>query len=365
MAPPALAPLFEPVRLGDLRLANRIVMAPMTRRRADSDGCPTPLATEYYAQRASAGLIVGEATAVSPGGRSYPGSPGIYRTAHVEAWRPIADAVHTRHGLMFMQLWHAGRQSDPAFLDGQPPVAPSAVAIQGQITVDGTPKPFVVPHALSTGELPDIVESFADAAGRARDAGFDGVELHAAQGHLLDQFLRDGANHRDDAYGGSVAGRARLLLEVVDAVVGRIGASRVGVQLSPRSPFGGMSDSDPTATFGYAAERLSPFGLAYLHVFEPHDGEARISPVIRTAFRGPMIANGGYDAVAAADAIGRGEADMVSFGRPFIANPDLVERFAEGVPLATPDAATFYGGGAHGYTDYPMRDTGTPPAAGS
>jgi N-ethylmaleimide reductase len=327
----------------------------MTRRRADERDCPTPLFAEYYAQRARAGLIIGEATLVSPGARSYPGSPGIYSQAHVDAWRAVVDAVHARGGRMFLQLWHAGRFSDPSFLDEQLPVAPSALAIRGELTVDGRRKAFVVPRALTRAEIPGIVGSFADAANRARGAGFDGVEIHAAQGYLLDQFLRDGTNRRNDEYGGSIAGRARLMLEVVEEVARTIGASLVGVQLSPTSRLGDMSESDPVSTFGYTAERLSAFGLAYLHVFEPLDGGLRISPVLRAAFRGPMIANGGYDAPMAADVIARGEADLVSFGRPFIANPDLVERFAEQIALAAPDPSTFYGGGTHGYTDYPTR----------
>jgi len=355
VVPPTLSPLFEPFLLRDLPLNNRIVMAPMTRRRADRQDCPTSLFAEYYAQRARAGLIIGEATAVSPGGRSYPGSPGIYGQAHVDAWRAVVDAVHARSGRLFLQLWHAGRFSDPAFLNGRPPVAPSALAIRGELTVDGERKAFAVPRALTRSELPGIVGSFADAARRAREAGFDGVEVHAAQGYLLDEFLRDGTNRRDDDYGGAITGRARLLLEVVGEVARGIGASRVGVQLSPTSRLGDMSDSDPVSTFGYTAEKLSAFGLAYLHVFEPPDSTLRVSPTLRAAFRGPMIANGGYDAPTAAAAIARGEADLVSFGRPFIANPDLVERFAEHAALATPDPSTFYGGGAHGYTDYPTR----------
>ncbi len=355
MSSPQLQALFQPCSLGPLRLANRIVMAPMTRRRAIAGDLPSPLAAEYYAQRASAGLIIGEATLVAQNAASYPGSPGIYDQAQRAAWSEVAGAVHACGGRMFLQLWHAGRFSDPAFLQGELPVAPSPIAIAGELAVGSARRPFVTPRALALSEIPTLVRSFAEAAQRALEAGFDGVEIHAAQGYLLDQFLRDGANQRDDAYGGSPARRARLLLEVVEAVGAVAGVAKVGVQLSPTSSLGGMSDSDPAATFGYVAAQLSPFGLAYLHVFEPLDagGAARISPRLRAAFAGPFIANGGYDGARAAAAIAAGEAELVSFGRPFIANPDLVSRIARAAPLAVPDPSTFYGGDARGYTDYP------------
>jgi len=348
--------LFRPYRLGPVALANRIVMAPMTRRRADADNVPSPLAATYYAQRASAGLVISEACVVSAGGAGVPGSPGLYDAAQERAWAAIVQAVHDAGGRIVAQLWHAGRFSAPAFLGGAVPVAPSAIAIDGELTTSAGGRPFVTPRALRLDELPAVVESFADAARRAARAGFDGVEIHAAQGYLLDQFLRDGSNRRDDAYGGAAAGRARLLCEVVDAVAATVGAGLVGVQLSPRSALGDMRDSDPVGTFTEVAAQLDRRGLAYLHVFEPvepGEADARVSPHLRRVFRGPVIANGGYDARTAAEAIGAGEADLVSFGRAFIANPDLVERLRRGVPLAAADPATFYGGGAAGYTDYP------------
>jgi N-ethylmaleimide reductase len=347
------AVLLSPLSSATLDVPNRVVMAPMTRRRALLGDVPAALAAEYYAQRASAGLIVGEASLVAANAASYPGSPGLYDDAHVTAWHVVTDAVHTRGGRIFAQLWHAGRFSDPSFLGGMLPVAPSPIAIPGEVTIRGEKRPFTTPRALSLAELPAIVDAFARAARNAIRASFDGVEVHAAQGYLLDQFLRDGANKRDDAYGGPVAHRARLLLEVVDAVAAAVGHAKVGVQLSPTSTLGGMSDTDPLATFEHVATRLSPLGLAYLHVFEPLGPAGRLSPLLRAAFAGPFIANGGYDAASADAAIAAGEADLVSFGRAFIANPDLVARFAAGAPLATPDPATFYGGDARGYTDYP------------
>lgn len=345
--------LFLHFRLGPLQLANRVVMAPMTRRRANADNVPSPLAATYYAQRASAGLIIGEACLVCAEGASFPGSPGLYNAAQEQAWAAIVAAVHRANGRIFAQLWHAGRYSDPAFLAGALPVAPSAIALRGEFDTPTGRQAFVTPRPLRIDELLALVESFARAAQHARQAGFDGVEIHAAQGYLLDQFLRDGANHRDDGYGGSVAARARLLYEVVDAVAATIGADRVGVQLSPRSRLGDMEDSNPVGTFTQVVEHLDTCGLAYLQVFEPSEPGVRVSPYLRRAFRGPFIVNGGYDAATAAEAIANGAADLVSFGRPFIANPDLVDRLRRGIPLAVPDTKTYYGGGAAGYIDYP------------
>lgn len=346
-------PLLTPLRLGALELANRVVMAPMTRRRAQAGNVPSPLAAEYYAQRASAGLVIGEATLVTPQGASYPGSPGLYDDAQEAAWRAVVDAVHARGGRIFAQLWHAGRFADPDHLGGALPVAPSAVAIRGEVQRPQGKRPFPVPRALALEELPELVSLFVKSAERARRAGFDGVELHAAQGYLLDQFLRDGANRRDDAYGGSVQHRARLLLEVVDAVAAAWSPGRVGVQLSPTSTLGDLSDSDPEATFSHAAQALGARGLAYLNVFEPLGPAPRLSGRLRALFRGPFMVNGGYAPETGDSAIASGDADLVSFGRPFIANPDLVERLARGAPWAAPDPSTFYGGGAPGYTDYP------------
>lgn len=357
MAPTTVRSLLEPARVGSLELPNRIVMAPMTRRRSGRAHVPSPLAATYYAQRATAGLIVSEASLVDAGGASYPGSPGIYDEAHVAAWSIVTRAVRQAGGRIFLQLWHAGRFSDPAFLGGALPVAPSTVALRGELRLPGGGRPFVSPRALDTGEISTLVRAFADGARRALAAGFDGVEIHAAQGYLIDQFLRDGTNRRDDAYGGSLERRARFLVEVTEAVCAVVGAPRVGVQLSPTSTLGDMSDSDPEATFCHAAAALDALGVAYLHVFEPIAEGPRLSPALRAAYRGAFIANGGYDGVTAGAAVAHGEADLVSFGRAYIANPDLVLRLAEGAPLASPDPATFYGGDARGYTDYPTRSS--------
>jgi N-ethylmaleimide reductase len=349
--------LLTSIRLGPYELRNRIVMAPMTRRRADPDGAPTSPTATYYAQRASAGLIITEASLVSAMGASYPGSPGIYSDAQAAAWGRVARSVQARRGRIFLQLWHAGRVSHPSMLPGSAvPVAPSAIAIRGEIATASGTEPFPTPRALEPSEIRQIVAQFAMAARRAREAGLDGVEVHAAQGYLIDQFLRDGSNTRVDAYGGSVEGRARLLLEVLEAVCGVWSPGCVGVQLSPTSLLNDMRDSDPAGTFGHIAARLNGFGLAYLHVFEPlgpEPPEARMTPRLRAAFRGALIANGGYRGETAEAAIASGAADLISFGRLFIANPDLPERFAVGAPLDEPDPATFYGGGERGYTDYP------------
>lgn len=348
--------------LGPYLLTNRVVMAAMTRRRAGANGVPTPLMATYYAQRASAGLIVTEATYVAPQGGGAVHSPGIHTDEQAAAWRLVTDAVHARGGRIFLQLWHAGRVSHPAFQpDGGPPWAPSAVPLTGEIVTPDGKRPFVTPRALDASAIAATVNQFADAARRARAAAFDGVEIHAAQGYLIDQFLRDGTNRRTDAYGGSAEGRTRFLLEVVRAVADVWGPERVGVQLSPTSLLNEMSDSDPVATFVHAAGALRRIGLAYLHVFEPVDpppGEPPVTPHLRSRFPGPFIANGGYTQAGAEAAIASGAADLVSFGRPFIANPDLPARFAAGTPLAVPDRTTFYDGDGRGYTDYPPFDGG-------
>jgi N-ethylmaleimide reductase len=350
--------LFTPFALGDLALPNRVVMAPMTRNRAGPGNVPGALAVEYYTQRASAGLIVTEATQVSPQGVGYPGTPGIHSEAQVAGWRQITDAVHRAGGRIFLQLWHVGRISHPSLhLDGALPVAPSAIAADGEAFTATGPQPFVVPRALATAEIPDIVAQFADGARRARAAGFDGVEIHGANGYLIDQFLRDGTNRRSDRYGGSLANRARFLIEVTEAVAGVWGAGRVGVRLSPRSDFNSMHDSDPRATFGHAALALSTLGLGYLHIVEPvgasPDETAPLAPDLKEAFGGPLMLNGGYTRPLADAALARGEADLVSFGAAFLANPDLPLRLAQDAPLNSPDPATFYGGDRRGYTDYP------------
>ena len=345
--------VFSPYRLGDHALANRMVMAPMTRSRAVDGNVPSPLAPTYYAQRASAGLIVTEATQVSPQGVGYVRTPGIHSDAQVAGWRKVTDAVHAAGGKIFLQLWHVGRISHPDFHGGALPVSSSAIAANGTVFTAQGPKPMVAPRALELPELPGIVGQFRAGAENAKRAGFDGVELHGANGYLLDQFTRDGVNRRIDAYGGSVENRARLPLEVVDAVVGVWGPARVGYRVSPNSGFNGMSDSDPRRTFSYFAGELDRRGIGYLHVVDPlADGEKRISALLRDIFTGTYIVNGGFDLDTANAAIARG-ADLVAFGVPFLANPDLPERYRRGAALNKPDQATFYAGDAKGYADYP------------
>jgi N-ethylmaleimide reductase len=346
--------LFSQAELGRYRLRNRAVMAPMTRNRAGEDGVPTPLMAQYYAQRAEAGLIITESTQVSPQGKGYPGTPGIHNQTQIEGWAAVVAAVHARGGLIFLQLWHAGRQSHPLVQPhGLLPVAPSAIAPDGMTITGGGMKAFVVPRALETREIAQVVAEFGAAADNARRAGFDGVEINAANGYLIDQFLRDGSNRRTDGYGGSPRNRARLLLEVVESVTAVLDPRRVGVRLSPTNPFGAMSDADPAATFGYAAEALNAHGLAYLHGREAGQTDFDWA-AWRARFHGVYIANGGYDLKRAQAAIASGFADLVSFGALYLANPDLIERFRRGAPLNVPDKSTFYGGGARGFTDYPV-----------
>ena len=349
-------PILTPFQLGPHTLRNRVVMAPMTRSRAGEGNAPTPLTATYYTQRASAGLLITEATQVSPQGVGYPFTPGIHSDAQMKAWKQVTQAVHQKGGLIFLQLWHVGRISHPSLQpEGALPVSASAVAPEGKVFTFTGPQDFVTPRALELAEIPGVVEQFAHGARLALEAGFDGVEIHGANGYLIDQFLRDGTNHRTDAYGGPVENRARFLVEVVEAVVGVWGADRVGVRLSPTSPFNSMSDSDPVATFGHAARELDRFGLAYLHLVEPV-GTQVVAPVVRQLFHGPMILNGGYDLATGDAAIASGAADLVSFGQLYLANPDLPERFAEGAPLNPADPTTFYGGSEKGYVDYPTRD---------
>ncbi|MGH6897679.1 MAG: alkene reductase [Geminicoccaceae bacterium] len=353
--------LFAPFQLGPLLLPNRIVMAPMTRSRAGAGNVPSALNAAYYRQRTAAGLIVTEASQVSPQGVGYPATPGIHTDAQVEGWRRITDAVHRAGGRIFLQLWHVGRISHPAMQPGSAlPVAPSAIAAAGEVFTTSGPQPFVVPRALATGEIAGVVAQFADGARRALAAGFDGVELHGANGYLIDQFVRDGTNRRTDRYGGSLENRTRFLLEVTEAVAGVWGAARVGVRLSPWSNFNSMSDSNPPATFGHAVRALAPLGLGYLHLVEPVNGvpagAAPLAPDLKAAFGGPLMANGGYTGPLAEAALARGEADLVSFAAAFLANPDLPVRLVRNAPLNLPDPATFYGGDHRGYTDYPALD---------
>lgn len=352
--------LFSPVKLGSIALQNRIVMAPLTRNRAAEGGVPQAINVTYYEQRASAGLIVTEATPISPMAHGYPALPGLYTEAQVAGWRKVTEAVHAKGGKIVIQLWHVGRISHPSLLPNVAlPVAPSAIKPAGQaFTYQGLVE-YVTPRALAVNELPAIVQDYVHATHCAIAAGFDGVEVHAANGYLLDQFLRDGSNQRTDAYGGSVENRSRLLFEVVQAVVDTIGADKVGVRLSPVNPFNDMRDSQPQATFNHVVDALNQFGLAYLHVVEGgiHGGgesEPFDFVALRQLFKGAYMANLGYDKVRGNAAILSGHADCVAYGVPFIANPDLVARFAKDAPLNTADANTFYGGTEQGYTDYPF-----------
>jgi N-ethylmaleimide reductase len=352
--------LFTPFRLGPYELKNRIVMAPLTRNRAGSGGVMGDLNVEYYAQRASAGLIVTEGSQVSLQGVGYPGTPGIHTPEQVAGWKRVTDAVHAQGGRIFLQLWHVGRISHPSLQPGGAlPVAPSAIKPEGEAFTNDGPQAYVTPRALDAEELPGIVDQHRTAAENALAAGFDGVEVHAANGYLLDQFLRDGSNRRTDAYGGPAENRIRLLLEVVGAVAGVWGADRVGVRLSPVNTFNSIADSDPNRTFGTVARALGRLGLAYLHVVESDFAGSTATQgfdreAIRRAFGGTYLANGGYDLSRGNSALATGAADLVAFGAPYVANPDLVERFALGAALNEPDPETFYGGDAHGYTDYPF-----------
>jgi N-ethylmaleimide reductase len=345
--------LFTPFELGPMTLGNRIVMAPMTRNRAAEGDVAHALTAEYYAQRAGAGLIITEGSQISPQGKGYPRTPGIYSAEQVAGWRLVTDAVHKKGSRIFLQLWHVGRISHPSLQPGgQQPVAPSALTPAGNAMTATGLVPYVEPRALALDEIPGIVADYRQAAVNAKEAGFDGVEIHGANGYLLDQFLRDGTNKRTDAYGGPVENRARLLLEVVEVVSTVFGAARVGVRLTPINPYNDIADSNPQATFDYVAKQLSTRGLAYLHTYQagttPFDWRR-----FRDAFGGTFIINGGYDRAKAEAAIESGAADLVAFGSPYIANPDLVERFKQNAPLNTPHVANFYGGGTEGYTDYP------------
>lgn len=360
LATTATPSLFSPANVGALRLANRIVMAPMTRSRAGTDRVPSPLAPAYYGQRASAGLIITEATQVSAVAAGYPCTPGIYSADQALSWRRVVDAVHIRGGQVVLQLWHAGRVSHPSSLDGRLPVGPSAVAPAGEIFTALGRRPFVVPRALAAEEIQELIAEFAEAACLAREAGFDGVDIHGANGYLIDQFLRDGSNQRMDRYGGPPSNRVRLLREITEAVCDVWGPDRVGVRLSPLHAENDMRDSDPAATFAHAAGALESIGVAYLHVVEPGPGHPKSTAEgqslvrsLRRIFSGSLIVDGGKDRFSAGAALGATDADLVSFATPFIANPDLVERLARDLPLTSPDPTTFYTGGSRGYADYP------------
>jgi N-ethylmaleimide reductase len=354
------AKLFQPYKLGAITLSNRTVMAPLTRNRALAGLVPNPLSIDYYGQRASAGLLITEASQVSQQGQGYQDTPGIYSPEQVAAWRKITDRVHERGGHIFLQLWHVGRISHTTL---QPqngaPVAPSAIRANGKTFVGGTFADVSEPRALETSEIPGIIDSFKRGAANAIAAGCDGVEIHGANGYLLDQFAKDGTNKRTDGYGGSIENRARLMLEVSKAVAAEVGAERTGIRLSPVTPANDASDSNPQALFDHIADQLSATKLVYIHLVEGATGGPRdFAPFdyqsLRRRFKGTYIANNGYTLDLANKVLAANEADLIAFGKPFIANPDLVERFKQGAALNEPDKATFYGGGAKGYTDYPI-----------
>lgn len=345
--------ILTPVRIGTYDLANRLIMSPMTRNRADLGNVPTAINAAYYAQRASAGLIITEATQVSPQGVGYPNTPGIHSAAQVEGWRHVTQAVHAAGGHIFLQLWHVGRISHPSLQpDGELPVAPSAIRPEGQAWTAEGMKPYVTPRALELREIREIVEQYRAGAANARSAGFDGVEIHAANGYLIDQFLRDKTNQRRDAYGGSIPNRARLLIEIAEALIEVWGPERVGVRLSPLNPFNDIADSTPAETFGYTISQLNRLQLAFLDIVE--DGTSLDARHFRRSWDQALIANRGYDQERANALLAGGGGDAVAFGVPFLANPDLPERFRRRAALNPPDRKTFYGGGEAGYTDYPF-----------
>ncbi len=352
--------LLTHYKLGDIELSNRMVMAPMTRCRAVEGNVPNPLAVTYYVQRASAGLIITEGSQVSPQGVGYVRTPGIHSPEQVAGWKKVTDAVHKAGGKIFLQLWHVGRVSHPDFLGGDLPVAPSALPFEGEVHTPQGKKKFVIPRALELEEIPGIIEQFRKGAKNSKAVGFDGVEIHGANGYLLDQFLRDGSNRRTDKYGGSIQNRARLPLEITEAVVGVWGADRVGYRISPHFSSFSMSDTNPRQTYSYLAEEMNNIRIGYLHMIEPVGGrmgtiapDARLGPVIRDIFEGTFILNGGYDVRSGNEAIEKGDADLISFGVLFLANPDLPLRFIKKAPLNSADVAAFYAGEEKGYIDYP------------
>ncbi|NOX43432.1 MAG: alkene reductase [Gammaproteobacteria bacterium] len=352
--------MFSPVTLGDIKLSNRMVMAPMTRNRADEHHAPHDLNVTYYQQRATAGLIITEASQVSPEGVGYPGTPGIYSDEQVAGWQKVTNAVHAEGGHIFIQLWYCGRISHPDLLpDKQIPVAPSAIKPEGEaVTLEGM-KAFVTPRALETNEIADIVAQYRHAAKMAKKAGFDGVEVHAANGYLIDQFLRDGSNKRTDEYGGSLENRMRLLNEVLDAVIEVWPSHRVAVRLTPENSFNSMSDSNPLENFSYFITQLNPRKLAYVHVLEGDMMTKSVNidyRVLRDCYDGLYMANNGYDKARAQTALNNGNCDLVALGVPFLSNPDLVKRYQHDLPLNEVDFATFYGGDEHGYVDYPFAE---------
>ena len=359
-----MSKLFSPIKVGAIDLSHRVVLAPLTRMRAELPGnVPNDLMAKYYGQRASqGGLMITEATFVSQTGNGGYASPGIATDAQMAGWRKVVDAVHAKGAKILLQLWHVGRQSHVDLQpNGQAPVAPSAIQAEVRALLPNGPVTGSMPRAIRLSEIPALIDEFRKAAERAKKAGFDGVEVHSANGYLLDQFLQDNSNLRTDAYGGSVGNRTRLLLEVVEAATSVWGGDRVGVRIGPSNKFGGMADSDPNVTFPYVARVLARFGLAYLHVIEPrvtgNMSDDTMPPVavglLRPLFAGPVIAAGGFDGAGADAILAKGEADLVAFGRHFLANPDLPERLARNLPLNPYDRTTFYYGGTKGYADYP------------
>jgi 2,4-dienoyl-CoA reductase-like NADH-dependent reductase (Old Yellow Enzyme family) len=347
--------LLSPIKIGAWELPNRIIMAPLTRCRSSEGRVPNAMMVEYYAQRASAGLIISEATAVDPMGVGYPDTPGIWSEAQVTGWQSVTEAVHAKGGKIVLQLWHVGRISDPTYLNGALPVAPSAIAAQGHVSLLRPMKAFETPRALELNEIAGIVEAYRKGAENAKRAGFDGVELHGANGYLLDQFLQDSTNQRTDEYGGSIENRARLMLEAVDAAISVWGPDRVGLHIAPRCDSHSMGDSDPEATFGYVADAMKERGIAFIFARESQE-EPRLGPKLKARFGGAYVANQQLDQATAESLIKDGEADAAAWGQPFIANPDLVRRFAEGLPLNAPRPNLFYTGGEKGYTDYPFAE---------
>lgn len=350
-----LSSLQTPLQMGAWNLPNRIIMSPLTRCRSSEGRVPNAMMAEYYAQRATAGLIISEATSVEPMGVGYPNTPGIWSKEQVEGWKLVTDAVHEKGGRIILQLWHVGRISDPIYLDGKAPVAPSAVAAEGHVSLVRPKKGYDLPRALKLEEIPAIVEAFRTGAENAKLAGFDGVEIHGANGYLPDQFLQDSTNKRTDEYGGSIENRARFMIEVVDAAISVWGADRVGLHIAPKGDEHDMGDSDPEATFGYVAKEMEARNLAFIFARESQEAP-RLVPKLKKIFTGPIIANQRLDRETAEELLESGEADACAWGQQFIANPDLVRRFAEGLPLNEPDGSTFYGDGPVGYTDYPFVD---------
>ena len=356
--------LFSPISLGPLELPNRIFMAPLTRCRALAGNVPNELNAEYYGQRASAGLIISEATSVTPRGYGYPNTPGIHTKAQVEGWKKVTSAVHAKGGRIYLQLWNVGRISHPSYQpNGELPIAPSPIKPKGKIFTGAAMEDYVTPRALETSEIPGIIAEYSHGATLAKEAGFDGVEIHNANGYLLDQFLRDGTNHRTDLYGGSASNRARLTIEVTEAVTGVWGADRVGIRFSPSGVFNDMHDGNPLETFGCVFRELTRFGLAYAHITQvtaqdiAHGATSGVGPrELRPFWDGKIVSAGGFTLETGNAALAEGWADAIAFGVPFLSNPDLIERFRQGAPLNAPDEATFYASGPKGYTDYPFLD---------